>query len=84
MSICCAFSFSLIFFFVSFCFPWDGVGEACAGVVNIYFSFWKAFTREIGFLLFLQFLDVHGLHGFVCVSIAGDRPVPSRAAPDAR
>lgn len=81
MSICCAFSFSLIFF-VLFCFPWDGVGEACAGVVNIFgvclvffclfvfgfdFFFWKAFTREVGFLLFLQFLYVHSLQFCVCI-----------------
>lgn len=61
MSICCAFSFSLIFFFffLLFCFPWDGVGEACAGVV----TFWKAFTREVGVLLFVQFLYVrHPVH----------------------
>lgn len=61
MSICCAFSFSLIFFFffLLFCFPWDGVGEACAGVV----TFWKAFTREVGVLLFVQFLYIrHPVH----------------------
>lgn len=82
MSICCAFSFSLIIF-VLFCFPWDGVGEACAGVVNFFF-FGRLLPEKLGFSSFLHFLYVHGLHSFVCVSIAGDGPVPSRAAPDAR
>lgn len=44
MSICCAFSFSLIFFFVLFCFPCDGVGEACAGVV----TFFEGFSQRSG------------------------------------
>lgn len=41
MSICCAFSFSLIIFFVLFCFPCDGVGEACAGVVTFFEGFYQ-------------------------------------------
>lgn len=74
MSICCAFSFSLVLLFGFGFFPWAGVGEACAGVVNIsiykyffFFSFWKAFSRAVGFLLFLQFLSVQGLPPGLCV-----------------
>lgn len=57
MSICCAFSFSLIFF-VLFCFPWDGVGEACAGVVNIFG------VCLVFFCLFVFGFDFFFLEGF--------------------
>lgn len=48
MSICCAFSFSLILLFCFGFFPWAGVGEACAGVVNISIYI---------YILFLFFLE---------------------------
>lgn len=72
MSICCAFSFSLIFllfyFFplVLFSLGWGG-GSVCWRSD----LFLKAFTREAGVLLLMQFL-------YICrsVPVAGDGPVP--------
>lgn len=73
MSICCAFSFSLIFLLFFFFFPlvlfslgWGG-GSVCWRSD----LFLKAFTREAGVLLFMQFLYVRR-----SVPIAGDGPVP--------
>lgn len=90
MSICCAFSFSLIFLFGFGFFPWAGVGEACAGVVEyiyiyfilFFFSFRKAFSRAVGFLLFLQFLSVQGLPQG-CVGVCVCLCVYPLLAPDA-
>lgn len=88
MSICCAFSFSLILLFGFGFFPWAGVGEVCAGVVNIsiyifyFFSFWKAFSRAVWFFLLLQFLSVQGFPQ-VCVCIHCWRRTRPLAAPGA-
>lgn len=86
MSICCAFSFSLILLFGFGFFPWAGVGEACAGVVEyiyiyfilFFFLFGKLFPEQLGFSSSCSsFLSraSPGVCGcvclFVCVSIAG-------------
>lgn len=86
MSICCAFSFSLILLFGFGFFPWAGVGEACAGVVEyiyIYFILFFFFSESFFQSSWVSPLPAvpfcpgppPGVCGcvclFVCVSIAG-------------
>lgn len=77
MSICCAFSFSLIFllffFFLLFCFPWDGVGEACAGGVTY---FWRRSPEKLEFSSCSSFMSV-----VLCPLLVTD---PSPSAPGTR
>lgn len=79
MSICCAFSFSLILLFGFGFFPWAGVGEACAGVVNISiyiyfisFLFGRLSPELFGFSSSCSSFLSRASPRSVCVSIAGD------------
>lgn len=97
MSICCAFSFSLILLFGFGFFPWAGVGEACAGVVEyiyiyfilFFFLFGKLFPEQLGFSSscssFLSRASPRGVWVcvFVCVCIHCWRRTRPLAAPGA-
>lgn len=89
--LCIFFQFdSFVWFWFFFSLGWGGGSVCwCSEYIYIYiyifyyfFSFWKVFSRAVGFLLFLQFLSGQGLPQ-VCVCIHCWRRTWPLAAPGA-